>query len=87
VNTEAHEVIDPDFNPYDLLEELAHELVRLNDRQNKLEKFFQELVEQHHSIANHMGGQTREVQKIYHSIGHLLNEIKQSPGTDSTGSN
>ena len=79
-------MIDPDYNPYDLLEELAEEVARLNNRQLQLERFFQELANQHTSIANHLGGQSQDITELYKELGRLLNEAQQSTSNNSKGS-
>lgn len=83
VNTGTNNLLNKDYNPYDLLEELAAEVVRLNDRQLKLERFFQELANQHANIAQHLGGQSQELTDIYIEIGRLMNEVKQSTERNS----
>lgn len=62
-------MIDPDFDPLALLEELAHEMVRLNQRQHTLEKFLQELAVQNANIAEHLYDQTEEINRLYHVLG------------------
>ena len=75
--------MDPDFDPLALLDELAHEVVRLNDRQNTLEQFFKDLANQHANIANHIGGQSQEINELYQELGRILIETKQSTNPDS----
>lgn len=65
-------MLDPNFDPLTLLNELAHEMVRLSQQQIKLEQFMQELADQHCHIAEHLA----ETQAI-------IDEIKQSTKTDS----
>jgi hypothetical protein len=78
-------LIDPDFDPLALLEELSEEVVRLNNRQLQLERFFQELANQHTSIANHLGGQSQDITELYKELGKILHETKQSTSTNSQG--
>lgn len=75
-------MIDPEFDPLRLLEELAHEVVRLNQRQQQTESFLRELSIQNENIANHIAGQSNELGDIYHELGKILNEVKQSSSTD-----
>jgi predicted nucleic acid-binding Zn-ribbon protein len=76
-------VLNPNYNPYDLLEELAMEVQRLNDRQIQLERFLKDLSVQHANIAKHISTQSNELTNIYREMGNILNEVKQSSSTDS----
>lgn len=78
-------MIDPDFDPLKLLEELAHEVVRLNQRQQQVEKFLREMAEQNANIAEHLAGQSQEIYDIYKTLGKLQFETQQSTSTDSQG--
>lgn len=68
-------MIDPDFDPLKILDELAHEVVRLNQRQQRVEQFLQEMAEQHANIAEHLAGQSQELTEIFRAIGKLQNEL------------
>ena len=61
-------MIDPDFDPLRVLDEITHEVVRLGGRQIKTEEFIQELAKQNNNIANH--------------LAKILNEVKQSSSND-----
>jgi predicted nucleic acid-binding Zn-ribbon protein len=78
-------VLNPNYNPYDLLEELAIEVQRLNDRQMQLERFLKDLSVQHANIAKHIGTQSNELTNIYREMGNILNEVKQSSSNNSQG--
>lgn len=78
-------MIDPDYNPYDVLEELAIEMQRLNDRQMQVELFLKDLSVQHANIAKHLGEQNNDITKLYKELGNILNEIKQSSDSNSQG--
>lgn len=62
-------MIDPDFDPLAVLDELAREMVRLNQRQLTLEHFLKELAEQNANIAEHLADQSNEINKIYYELG------------------
>ena len=70
-------MIDPDFDPLALLDELAHEVVKLNQRQHQLEVFLREMAEQNANIAEHLSGQSQELTEIFRAIGKLQNDIQQ----------
>jgi predicted nucleic acid-binding Zn-ribbon protein len=78
-------VLNPNYNPYDLLEELAMEVQRLNDRQIQLERFLKDLSVQHANIAKHISTQSNELTNIYREMGNILNEVKQSSSNNSQG--
>lgn len=83
VNIGTTAMMDPNFDPLSVLDELAHEVVRLKKRQLELERFFQELANQHSNIAQHVGGQSQEITEIYNELGRILSETKQSTDADS----
>ena len=73
--------MDPDFDPLAILDELAHELVRLNERQTRVELYLQELAEQHANIAEHLADQSNQIYQIYYTLGKM-NEAEQSAERD-----
>ena len=75
-------MIDPDFDPLRVLDEITHEVVRLGGRQIKTEEFIQELAKQNNNIANHLASQADELSAIYNELGKILNEVKQGSSND-----
>jgi predicted nucleic acid-binding Zn-ribbon protein len=69
-------VIDPDFDPLAILDELAHEMVRLNQRQHQLEQFLTELAGQNANIADHLAEQSRALNEIYRTLGKMNSETE-----------
>jgi hypothetical protein len=72
-------VLNPNYNPYDLLEELAMEVQRLNDRQIQLERFLKDLSVQHANIAKHISTQSNELTYVGYArlmkVNLLLNFV------------
>lgn len=64
-------MIDPDFDPLALLDELAHEMVRLNNRQQKVEQYLQEMSVQNQNIARHLAEQSDELTDLLIRLGKL----------------
>lgn len=67
----ASKMIDPDFDPLALLDELAHEMVRLNNRQQKVEQYLQEMSVQNQNIARHLAEQSDELTDLLIRLGKL----------------
>lgn len=68
-------MLDPNFDPLELLRELSIEVVRLNERQFKVEQYLKELADQHANIAEHLYDQSTEINKLYLELGRRNNEL------------
>lgn len=65
-------MIDKDFDPLKMLNEMAHEVVRLGERQIQTEAMLRELAQQHERLTRHIADQAAQI-----------HEIKQTTKTDS----
>ena len=65
-------MIDKDFDPLKMLNEMAHEVVRLGERQIQTEAMLRDLANQHERLTRHIADQAAQI-----------HEIKQSTKTDS----
>lgn len=65
------------WDPYDLLQKLAHDIAMLNGRQLELERFFQQLANQNAALAEHIAQQQREITEVYLELGRILSNEAQ----------